>query len=738
MRTVSPNLITDAKRIVTFLFATLTLLLISNTSKAQEFEACGSAEHLHDELFSDPGLQSRIDFIEAAAKQNMTASNFRTAGTVITIPVVVHIVYNTTAENISDAQIQSQIDVLNEDFAKRNADTINIPGAFKPLASDAKIQFVLAKRDPSGNATSGITRTATSNTVFTTNSYVKYDVYGGKNAWNTTQYLNIWVCDLSGYGGYSTVPGASASVDGVVISYLCFGRTGTLMSTRNKGRTTTHEVGHWLGLAHTWGWSGTCGDDAIADTPTQEKQNTGVPIFPHVSTCSPNSNGDMFMNYMDYSNDVSRNMFTIAQTSKMNATIDTYRSGLLTSLGGVAPGTSTTSTQSCYVPMGLNTTLITSSSAKLNWSSTGAVGYNVRYKATSSSLWSNISTSLTSVSVSGLTGSTVYEFQVASVCTSGSSAFSGSSNFITAAPTTTSTPTTTTSTASGSVVTIGNSTMSEASNPYGTAFIKEHTQMIVTKSELVAAGYNSANNVIKSLAFFVNGASGQSMSNFTIKVKHISNTDFVSTSFVSTSGAVTVFASNFATTSGTWNTHNFATPFAYNGTDNLLIDITWSNSFSSSNSSVYASTTSGNKTLYYGATTKKTNISNVASGTLTSSRPNMKFGFSAASSARLANEENTESAIADAKMETSLFPNPTASKLNLSVTGVKEFSKMTISVYNIAGALVAEFDKTSDTSERQVISIDSNMQFSTLSSGVYIVTVESNDVTTSQKFILTK
>lgn len=825
MRTLSPNLINNVKRTITFLFATFTLLLITKTSKAQ-LQACGSAEHLHTELLSDPSLQSRIDAINLTAVQRMTSSNLRTSGAAITIPVVVHVVYNTAAENISDAQIQSQIDVLNEDFNKLNSDTSNIPGAFKPFASDANIQFVLAKQDPSGNATTGITRTATSNTVFTTNSYVKFDAYGGKNAWNTTQYLNIWVCDLSGYGGYSTVPGASASVDGVVISYLCFGRTGTLMSTRNKGRTTTHEVGHWLGLAHTWGWSGTCGDDAINDTPTQEKQNTGVPVFPHVSSCSPNSNGDMFMNYMDYSNDVSRNMFTTEQTAKMNAIISTSRSGLLTSLGAVAPGGSTTTVVACSVPSGLSTSSITSSSAFLNWLSTGATSYNVRYKATTSSTWINITSTTPGLSVSGLNASTVYEFQVASVCSGTSSAFSGSSNFTTAAPavvcsvpsglnatsitsvsavlnwsgtgatsynvrykatasstwnnantamtsisisglnaatpyefqvasvcsttssafsasfafttavsTTTSSTTTTTS---GSVVTIGTSTNIQSNTPYGSAFVKEHTQMIVTKSELVAAGYVSSNNIIKSLSFYVSAASGQTLSNFTIKLMHVSNSEFSNTNFISTGNAVTVYSSNFVTTTGTWNKHVFSSGFAYNGNDNVLIDITWSNSVSSTNSSVYASSSTTNKTLFYGATSKKTNINNVKTGSLTVSRPNMKFEFSSPSAARLANDETSEPTISSSKVEMNLYPNPATTNLNASVSGIKEGSKIVVSIFNIAGSLMGQFEQTADSQEKQIISIDTNFQIENLVSGIYIVAIDADGSRTSQKFILNK
>jgi hypothetical protein len=115
-----------------------------------------------------------------------------------------------------------------------------------------------------------------------------------------------------------------------------FGRIGTLLSASKKGRTATHEIGHWLNLEHLWGAS-VCGDDLVSDTPTQERANSGFPVFPHRSSCSPNANGDMFMNFMDYSDDAARNMFSRGQVARMTAALNGPRASLLTSLGGVAP-----------------------------------------------------------------------------------------------------------------------------------------------------------------------------------------------------------------------------------------------------------------------------------------------------------------------------------------------------------------------------------------------------------------
>lgn len=728
MKTRITSLWINTNSIIPFLFLTLSVFLFINPINAQH-QACGSEEYLQHQMMNDVNLKNRMDLIKHQTLQKTAPSSaYRTSSSVLTIPVVVHVVYNTSAQNISDAQIQSQIDVLNQDFNKTNADTVNTPSVFKPYAASANIQFVLAKQDPNGNATSGITRTATSNTVFTTNSYVKFDTYGGKNAWNTTQYLNLWVCNLSGCAGYAAMPGASASVDGVVINYMCFGTTGALMSTTTKGRTATHEVAHWLGLAHIWGPSGTCGDDAMADTPTQEKANSGVPAFPHVSACSPNSNGDMFMNYMDYSDDVARNMFTINQVNYMNATLSGYRSSLLTSLGSVAPGTSTTTTVACSIPNGLNTTSVTSSSATLNWLSTDATSYNVKYKAISSTTWINGSSSSTSFSISGLNASTGYEFQVASVCSGTTSAYSTSSTFTTAATTTTS-----------PIVTIGASNTLQSANPYGTSFVKEHTQFIITKSELVSAGYNNINNVIKSLSFYVTTASSQTMSGYTIKISHITTTDFTNSNFIATSNATTVYSSNFATTSNDWNKHLFSTGFNYNGVDNLLIDISWNNTTTSTNSSVYSTNTSTYRTLYYSTTNKKTTLSKVTSGTLTYSRPNMQFEFSAPMAARIGNEV-ASSTISDKKLEANLYPNPATTQLNIALTNIEKETNVLISIYDIAGALVVNFNQVIDPVNNKVFSInfDEVDSFQNLKTGIYICSIETENQKTVQKFILNK
>ncbi|MBH8559283.1 GEVED domain-containing protein [Hymenobacter negativus] len=329
----------------------LGLALNSNSASAQApapHRTCASVEVLQQQLAADPGLAQRMAAINNQAVQfakSNQATN-ATAAVTVTIPVVVHVLYSTTAENISDAQIQSQIDVLNEDYHKLNADYTKTPSAFAGQVADVGIQFVLAKRTPAGLATTGIERKSSTTTSWGTADKIKSTSTGGLNAWDASKYLNLWVGTIGGgILGYAQFPGGAAATDGVVISPVYFGRTGTVTSPYNLGRTASHEVGHWLNLNHIWGDdNGACtGTDNVADTPNQASENYGKPVFPHVS-CSNGPNGDMFMNYMDYVDDAAMFMFSTGQSQRMNALFATggARVGLLTSQGGVAPSGGTT------------------------------------------------------------------------------------------------------------------------------------------------------------------------------------------------------------------------------------------------------------------------------------------------------------------------------------------------------------------------------------------------------------
>ena len=327
-------------------------------AQQQRTRSCGTAEGYFKRLESDQVFRKNINEIEELTKHYLTHLRERgdagARGEIVTIPVVVHVVYNTATENISDAQIQSQIDVLNRDFRALNSDIGSVPGAFTSFTADCRFQFALAKRDPDCLPTSGITRTSTAITSFSPNfsstsatvrNPMKFNSSGGKNAWNPQEYLNIWVCDLgSGLLGYAAFPAdltTRPTEDGVVVDYQSFGTTGTASAPFNLGRTTTHEVGHWLNLRHIWGDDqfepNVCSlSDFVDDTPNQGEENYSCLDFPHVS-CDNGPNGDMFMNYMDYVDDDCMYMFTKGQSQRMDATLFGVRSSLIGSDALVPP-----------------------------------------------------------------------------------------------------------------------------------------------------------------------------------------------------------------------------------------------------------------------------------------------------------------------------------------------------------------------------------------------------------------
>jgi hypothetical protein len=341
------------KHIYSLLSGLALLGLAGPDARAQQVPAhrqCATMEVLAAQLAADPNYAARLQAIDQqatvyAAKKAANPAQRTSSGIILTIPVVVHVLYNTAAQNITDAQVQSQIDVLNADFHRLNKDLINVPDAFTSLIGDAGVQFVLAKRDPNGNATTGVVHKNTTATSFDSSDKMKYSSSGGDDAWPAASYLNLWSCNLGGgLLGYAQFPGGAAATDGVAILYSAFGSGGSAVAPYNLGRTATHEIGHWLNLRHIWG-DARCGNDQVTDTPTQQTSNYGCPTFPHV-TCSNGASGDMFMNYMDYTDDGCMQMFSSGQGDRMDALFAAggSRTSLLTSQGGAAPGTSPTPT----------------------------------------------------------------------------------------------------------------------------------------------------------------------------------------------------------------------------------------------------------------------------------------------------------------------------------------------------------------------------------------------------------
>jgi hypothetical protein len=267
-----------------------------------------------------PSFRASQMRLEAATSQRRDQRfNLRQAR-IVTIKTVVHVVYKTAEQNVSTAQINSQIRALNKDFRATNTDRAQTPTPWKGLVTDARMRFKVVK----------VTRTRTTADDFTHDDGVKSAATGGIAPINPKTHLNLWVCPLrDSLLGYAQFPGGPQSTDGVVVNYLAFGTTGTAQPPFHKGRTATHEIGHYFNLRHIWGDTPDCsGSDMVPDTPNCAGPNTGLPAFP-VITCNNGPSGDMFVNYMDYTDDAGMFMFTMQQVLRMRTTLETERSGLI-------------------------------------------------------------------------------------------------------------------------------------------------------------------------------------------------------------------------------------------------------------------------------------------------------------------------------------------------------------------------------------------------------------------------
>lgn len=270
---------------------------------------CASQDILEHELKKNPELALRIEGIERFTLNLLTKDSIKNVNNRIIIPVVFNILFRTSEENISISQIQSQIDVLNQDFNGANSEFNQVPGIFAGVKANVGITFVLDR----------VIRKQTTRTEWAVlNEEMKKTSFGGIAPTSPTSKLNLWVCTLAGgILGYAKTPGTALDLDGVVIDSRYLGTNGRATAPFHKGRTATHEIGHWLNVRHIWGDS-TCGNDLVSDTPSHNAANYGSPIFPHYSTC-PGNPIEMTMNFMDYTNDVSMYMFTNGQKDRMRA-----------------------------------------------------------------------------------------------------------------------------------------------------------------------------------------------------------------------------------------------------------------------------------------------------------------------------------------------------------------------------------------------------------------------------------
>lgn len=270
---------------------------------------CASQDVHERQLRENPLLAQKMAEIEAITQEAILTN--RIVNGVLEIPVVFNVLYRTTAENISQAQLQSQIDVLNADFQGTNAD-YNSSNPYNSVRGAINVKFIL----------DNVVRKSTTKTSWGTNDAMKKTASGGIAATSPTTKLNYWVCTIGGgILGYAQFPGGASATDGVVVDSKYTGTNGTASYPFNKGRTATHEIGHWMNLRHIWG-DANCGSDLVADTPTHNAPNSGVPAVGHRSTCSGQPL-EMFMNYMDYTDDRGMYMFSSGQVSRMAAIFST-------------------------------------------------------------------------------------------------------------------------------------------------------------------------------------------------------------------------------------------------------------------------------------------------------------------------------------------------------------------------------------------------------------------------------
>ncbi|MDP2176462.1 MAG: fibronectin type III domain-containing protein [Bacteroidota bacterium] len=406
----------NKRKYLTFILVLLSLFLFPLSGFSQhENHNCETDNAMKELLKKNPEMKKSMEQIEAHTKKNKqqnettrTYSESETGPSIITIPIVFHIIYNTDDENIPESRIHLMLESLNKDFRRLNSDTSYTREIFKPYGADTKIKFCLASTDPDGYATNGITRTfsyKTSFMTYPTTNEMKFDSLGGKSGWPPGDYLNVWICNINGgYAYYPGLTGSDKALDGVVIS-----NTGTFNLWH---RLLTHETGHYLNLKHIWG-DGDCSvDDLVDDTPLAGISNSGTPTD-NPNSCLESSNDmpDMHENYMDYTAYNATNIFSFGQSDRMNALFKEggYRNSLLYS-----NGCDTGETHPCPPPENIKY-IRASNSIIINWDEViGISSYNLRIND-GSSTWTVNNVANTTYTISNIS-TCKYIFEVSSNC----------------------------------------------------------------------------------------------------------------------------------------------------------------------------------------------------------------------------------------------------------------------------------------------------------------------------------
>ena len=304
------------------LFIKILIFAFAYQSVTAQQHICGN-----EILWKDKVSKEKTKFTDDLLRKHLSNHGIRSRS-LVTIPVVVHVLWFDSSEDISDAAIKEQIAILNQAFSRSNHDVTKVPEEFKSVTGSTKIRFCLASMTPENEPTNGIIRKRTTIPEIGLSDHLYESNAGGSNAWDSDKYLNIWVADtgkiIVGFGTYPNQTPPEKT--GVVIHPKYFGRNNH--PKFGLGRTLVHEVGHYFGLNHLWGDDSNCAtDDDVEDTPPQLKAYRGCPNHPQ-SGCSPS---EMFMNYMDYVDDQCMYFFTQGQADRMLATINLYRKGLIDS-----------------------------------------------------------------------------------------------------------------------------------------------------------------------------------------------------------------------------------------------------------------------------------------------------------------------------------------------------------------------------------------------------------------------